>query len=132
MRLMRLAPMIAAATVAALLAGCGRRGAVPAGGSGDGGTRRGGGAVDCVVPASATPWVVIIGDVVTASVLGSTAILRDQVPCDDGVIVLPPPPPCPNVLPDATAIAGRVDGGLDEARLRCWRVAHPTLRSSLP
>ena len=129
---MRLAPMIAAATVATVLAGCGRQGAVPAGGSGDGGTQRGGGAVDCVVPASATPWVVIIGDVVTARFLGSTTISRDQVLCDESAFVLPPPPRCPNVLPDATAIAGRVDGGLDEARLRCWRVAHPTLRSSLP
>jgi hypothetical protein len=122
--------MIAATLIAATLAGCGRNGAVPAGGSGRGEAPRGGGAVDCAMPAPAAPWVVIVGDVITASVLGA-AISRNQVLCDDGAFVLPPPPRCPNIVPGGSTIVGGVAIDLDEARLRCGRDTSPRLRSAL-
>jgi hypothetical protein len=74
----------------------------------------------------ATPWIVIVGDLLTAA--GLVDARSAGVPlCDDTALVLPTPPRCPSSRNNTTSTASL--GALDEIRLRCG-AQHPSPTST--
>ena len=64
----------------------------------------------------ATPWIVIVGDVIEPSLIGDARSAGAPL-CDDTALVLPTRPHCPSWQDKAASTASL--GALDEIRLRC-------------